>query len=257
MKAPGEESMKFIEFLLSAGAVFSTLKDLVKPFDTFCELVACPLELETGTDHIPPNVHHIGPSVRTENGIDNHPDLNRIKGHRKLIYASMGSQAISYKYACRSFFQKMIDVMKDEELRDYHLLLSVGPAFDEMTLMQLPENITIVRWASQVEALKHSVLAITHGGMGTIKECIYYGVPMIVLPLSRDQPSNAMRVQHHQLGVTAPIHNLTGSLLYTMIMKVLNSEEINAGIYKMKTIFRQKQASCTGADIVERLLVNA
>ncbi|MEI3802706.1 MULTISPECIES: glycosyltransferase [unclassified Chitinophaga] len=257
MKAPGEESMKFIEFLLSSGAVFSTLKDLVQPFDTFCELVACPRELETATDHIPPNIHHIGPSVRTESGQGDHLPLDKIKGNRKLIYASMGSQAISYKYVCRSFFQKMIDVMKDVELSDYHLVLSVGPEFDEMTFSLVPENVTVVRWISQIEVLKYAVLAITHGGMGTIKECIYYGVPMIVLPLSRDQPSNAVRVQHHRLGLSAPIHGLTGSLLYSLIMDVLNSVEIGENIHKMKTIFQYKQASCPGADIVEHLLMKA
>nr|WP_223873771.1 nucleotide disphospho-sugar-binding domain-containing protein [Streptococcus massiliensis] len=49
----------------------------------------------------------------------------------------------------------------------------------------------------------HSELAslfITHGGMNSVNEAIYYGVPMIVAPMRNDQPRVAQQVADLHLG---------------------------------------------------------
>lgn len=42
---------------------------------------------------------------------------------------------------------------------------------------------------------------ITHGGHGTVTRALVAGVPTMVVPISRDQPDNAVRVVHHGVGV--------------------------------------------------------
>lgn len=51
----------------------------------------------------------------------------------------------------------------------------------------LPKNVKFYNYANQTELLKKSNLFITHGGYNSIIESIYYGVPMIVIPLVNDQ----------------------------------------------------------------------
>jgi UDP:flavonoid glycosyltransferase YjiC (YdhE family) len=46
-------------------------------------------------------------------------------------------------------------------------------------------------------------LVITHGGHGTVIRALAGGVPVMVVPISRDQPDNAARALYHQVGVRA------------------------------------------------------
>lgn len=59
----------------------------------------------------------------------------------------------------------------------------------------------IYEFAPQLSILDKADLVITHGGHATIKECIKFAVPMIVLPCSYDQRGNAARIEYHRLGV--------------------------------------------------------
>ena len=49
--------------------------------------------------------------------------------------------------------------------------------------------------------LPHVDLVITHGGHGTVIRALAGGVPVMVVPISRDQPDNAARVVHHGVGI--------------------------------------------------------
>jgi UDP:flavonoid glycosyltransferase YjiC (YdhE family) len=49
--------------------------------------------------------------------------------------------------------------------------------------------------------LGHVDLVITHGGHGTVTRSLAAGVPVMVVPVSRDQPDNAARVLYHGVGI--------------------------------------------------------
>lgn len=49
--------------------------------------------------------------------------------------------------------------------------------------------------------LPHASLVITHGGHGTVTAAVSAGVPLVCVPMGRDQPAAAARVTHHGLGV--------------------------------------------------------
>ena len=49
--------------------------------------------------------------------------------------------------------------------------------------------------------LPHASLVITHAGHGTVMAAIGAGVPLVCVPMGRDQPAVAARVTHHGLGV--------------------------------------------------------
>jgi MGT family glycosyltransferase len=81
-------------------------------------------------------------------------------------------------------------------------LVTLGPALDPDALGATPPNVTVVAAAPHAEVLEHAALVVTHAGHGTIIKSLAAGVPVVALPMGRDQPDNAARVVAAGAGVT-------------------------------------------------------
>lgn len=83
---------------------------------------------------------------------------------------------------------------------DLSMLMQVSnPAvYKDLTI---PLNVHLHDWLPQAAALKYADVAVIAGGLGTVKECISAGVPMLVIaPSHADKPGNAARVEYHNIG---------------------------------------------------------
>jgi len=78
--------------------------------------------------------------------------------------------------------------------------VTTGPAIgvDEISA---PPNVIVVASAPHSQVLPHAAAVITHGGHGTVLKTLAAGVPLVVMPLGRDQRDNAARVVHHGAGL--------------------------------------------------------
>ena len=110
---------------------------------------------------------------------------------RPLIYISLGSILSS-----KAFCLKCIRAFRNE---DVNVILVTGKV-DVASLGEIPDNFHLTSYAPQIEILQRAALFITHGGMNSINEAMFYGVPMLVLPLLNDQPGNALRIEELGLG---------------------------------------------------------
>ena len=59
----------------------------------------------------------------------------------------------------------------------------------------------VVRAAPHSEVLRHASAVVTHAGHGTVIKALAAGVPVLAMPLGRDQLDNAARVVHHGAGL--------------------------------------------------------
>lgn len=258
LQVPVEISAQLIEWLKENRINVHSLQQLAAPLNGLTELFACPREFDFDQNHSTGNAVYIGPSLlRKPNGIGNAAVTNRIiQAHpgKKLLFASLGSQAVSYGAVCRSFFRKMLMAMEHECMKNMHLVLCIGPDIPVKDTGTDTENVSIVTWISQLDVLEKADLAITHGGLGTLKECIYHGVPVIVTPVARDQPANAERVLKRGLGEVLDIHNFSIEELREKIQRVIASETIRNNVDNMKRIFREKETAAPGATLIEKIL---
>jgi MGT family glycosyltransferase len=65
-------------------------------------------------------------------------------------------------------------------------------------------NVTVVPSAPHGPILDHAAVAVTHCGHGTVMKALAHGVPMVCIPMGRDQNDTAARVVHHGAGVRLP-----------------------------------------------------
>lgn len=65
-----------------------------------------------------------------------------------------------------------------------------------------PPNVTVVSSAPHHAVLPQASLVVAHGGHGTVIKALSYGVPVICVPLGRDQADIAVRVEASGAGLT-------------------------------------------------------
>ena len=71
---------------------------------------------------------------------------------------------------------------------------TLGPALDGATLRP-PKNETLLSSAPHDAGMKEVSLVVTHGGHGTVSRALWHGLPLLVMPMGRDQDDIAVRVE--------------------------------------------------------------
>jgi MGT family glycosyltransferase len=146
--------------------------------------------------------HNLEASVRATDAAWEPPP-----GDGRLVYLSLGSLGS----ADVELMQRLIDTLADTPHR---VVVSMGPQHDQL---ELASNMVGEEFLPQVSVLPHVDAVITHGGNNTVTECLYFGKPMVVLPLFWDQYDNAQRMHETGLGIRLDTYGhapeeLTGAL---------------------------------------------
>ena len=109
------------------------------------------------------------------------------KGEHKLVYISLGT----VNTALLLFYKNCMKAFADSE---YDVLMSVGKETDMSMLGDIPQNITVKPFVDQIAVLKAADVFITHCGMNSASEGLYFGVPLVMFPQTAEQGGVANRV---------------------------------------------------------------
>jgi UDP:flavonoid glycosyltransferase YjiC (YdhE family) len=178
-------------------------------------------------------------------------EWSRVDSSRPLLLCSFGSQGRVYVQA-RRVIQAVIDTMADKP--EWQAILSLGGVLGAEEFSEIPANVIVSSMLPQLEALTKASIMITHGGLNSVKECIFFGVPMIVVPFDVDQPLNARRVVHHGLGLMADPETVSPQQLRSMIERIENDDSFRTRINVMKSCFQRSEESGVGVNAVRALL---
>jgi MGT family glycosyltransferase len=107
-------------------------------------------------------------------------------------------------------------------------ILTTGDALDPASLGPIPENVRALRFVPQAELLGHVRAVVCHGGSGTTLGALAAGVPLVVLPLFADQPTNATEVARIGAGLSVPYAGATAQALAAALMRVLSEPAFGA-----------------------------
>ena len=173
---------------------------------------------------------------------------------KKIIYASLGSQAHLYKESMM-FYKLLIAVMEHEAMSNFHLIISINEKLEkQLNIKNSLQNISMLSWVPQLQILERASVFITHGGRGSISEAIITNSPMLVIPMGRDQFENATIIQEKELGYEADINNISTEELVGKIVRLENNNTIKANLKIMNNRFLEKENSKIELQLLEELL---
>jgi MGT family glycosyltransferase len=84
---------------------------------------------------------------------------------------------------------------------DLDAVVTTGPAMQQESFAA-PDNVTILPSAPHDAIMREVSLVVTHGGHGTVARALLNQVPLLVIPMGRDQGSNAIRVAARGAGLS-------------------------------------------------------
>ncbi|WP_312111234.1 macrolide family glycosyltransferase [Brevibacillus reuszeri] len=192
--------------------------EIDSPYEVFCNpapltIVYTAREFQPFGDTFDESYKFVGPSISPRFTQESF-DLDEIKG-KSPIYISLGTvmnQAVDFYQLC---FQALGNT-------DYTVVMSIGDKVQMADLGEIPKNFIVKSYVPQIEVLQETKLFITHGGMNSTNEGLYYGVPLIVIPLSADQPMIARQVAKIGAGITLQMQSLTANQLREGVDHVLS-----------------------------------
>lgn len=171
---------------------------------------------------------------------------------RPLIYCSLGTLAVSrYIDLSRRFFQALLQVMAERQ--DLQAVVTIGNHLKPEEFVQ-PPNVILTAESPQVALLKRATLMVGHAGSGCLRESIYHGVPMLLLPIFFDQPGNAARAVYHHVALRADFRTVSAQELRSAIDKLLTDASYSEAAKRMSQTFVQMQEQMPSASIIESAL---
>lgn len=144
---------------------------------------------------------------------DNDLTFDRAPGQR-LIYVSLGT----VHNLNNGFYQLCMQVLGNGPHR---VLMSVGQNTDIADLGPIPANFTVRNNMPQLEILKQADLFISHGGMNSINESLYFGVPLVMVPQQVEQAFSAFRIAQFGAGQVIIPRQLTAQRLHREVEEIL------------------------------------
>ena len=218
------------------------------------ELILCPRELELpGQSHErEPEVHYVEPNVDLERRTESDFPWEALDPSRRLLYVSLGSQSYrAGRERVTGFLRAVSEAFAGRP--DWQVVLSTGSLLDPEEIPAPPGGI-VTAWAPQLELLKRAAVAVAHAGLGTIKECILCGVPLVTFPFPiNDQPDNARRVVHHGLGVSGDLRSVSAAGIASLVEQA-DRPAVRDSVERMQRIFLDAERSAAGVRLIEELL---
>lgn len=88
-------------------------------------------------------------------------------------------------------------------------------------------------------------LFISHGGLGSIMEAKYYGVPVLGIPIFGDQPGNIAMAVKEGWAVKLDFFSLTEQKLSAALETALKNSTYTETVKKLSNIYRDRPLSAT------------
>jgi UDP:flavonoid glycosyltransferase YjiC (YdhE family) len=160
-----------------------------------------------------------------------------------LVLASLGT----VHHAEAGIFEAIVEAVADEPIT---VVAAIGRDQDPARFGRVPSNVRVEGYVPQTAVLEEASAFITHGGFNSTKEALSLGVPLVVIPISADQPYTAERVEALGLGRRVGPDERSADIIRDRLRAVLG----NPAYRRATRAFAAEMAALPGVDHAVRLL---
>ena len=207
---------KQIKRLQGKGYPVKNILDIIQNDDSTHTIVYTSPEFQPCSETFSDKYAFVGPSIR--------PATSKVEKKRdKLIYISMGT----VNNNMMALYKRCLAALADT---DYQVIMSVGNLVSIEEFGVLPENISVFTHVDQIAVLQQADIFVSHCGMNSVSESLYFGVPLVMLPQTSEQGGVAERV--FQLGAGIKLDKSDAASILGAIRKIFadNSYTQNAAV---------------------------
>jgi MGT family glycosyltransferase len=142
------------------------------------------------TGELPPNVKHVGPRLEDPSWTE---EWTPPPGDEPLVLAALSSDYQNQE----DLLRRIVAALDALPVRG---LVTIGRGIDPSEVLGT-DKVQVVVSAPHVEVLREADAVVTHCGHGTTIKALAAGVPLVCLPMGRDQLDVAARVEHRGAGI--------------------------------------------------------
>jgi len=184
----------------------------------------------------------VGPSLQASRYEGGDFPLEQL-GARPCLYISLGTVFNNQA----DFYNLCFTAFGDTE---WQVVLSLGKQVDRALLHAVPQNFLAAAHVPQLEVLPRTDIFISHGGMNSVMESLYYGVPLVVIPQIMEQEATAKRVQELGLGIALDRRAVTVDALREAVSQVAHDPTFRLRVQAMQQEVREAGGYLRATDAI-------
>lgn len=227
------------------------LKPLRHPFEQLARVKKVLVQTSQSFDFparlLPENVKYIGPEIEDPDWVDPWVSPWPQSDRRPLVLVAF-STTFQDQHASLT---RVIEALAALPVR---AVVTSGPAIDAASL-PAAENVHVCQTAPHAQLLEEAALVITHAGHGTVLRALAAGVPMLCLPMGRDQNDNAARVVARRAGLRLSPRASVSSIR-TAAARILHDPAYRDAAQRLGAKILDDVQRSRGIDILEELAAN-
>jgi MGT family glycosyltransferase len=163
------------------------------------------------------------------------------KAEMPTVYISLGTVDNAHP----DFYQNCLEAMDGQP---YKVILSVGTDTDIAKLGEIPSNCLVYHTVDQIGVLQCADVFLTHCGMNSVSEALYYGIPLVMFPQTPEQQGVANRVSELHAG--SFLADTTPDAIREAVQMALTGRELKEGATAIGQSFRACGGAVEAADFI-------
>lgn len=207
-------------------------------------LVTSPEELDVPLARRPSNVRYVGPALEGP-GRDAGWRPPGVDDGRPLVVVGLGTTPMDEGPVLR----RVLVAVADAPVR---VVATVGDHLHPGDFT-IPANVHLSRYVRHAAVLPWASAVVSHAGLGTVLAALTHGLPLVCLPLGREQPLAAAAVERVGAGVALD-SAASPDVIRAAVVRAVDDLELRAGAARMALRIDELSTSGAAEAEIERLL---
>ena len=134
---------------------------------------------------------------------------------------------------------------------DYKVVVAIGRNIAPSDLGEKPDNFIVREFVPQLKVLEKTTVFVTHAGMNSTSEALWYGVPLLVFPQHGDQHIVAGQVVEKGAGLMMTPVDVIGKRIKALVEEILDNPGYKDAAVKLGESFRAAGGVVRAADEID------